>query len=64
MGPPVSRILAFFFLEFLKSGLFQFVIPQDSDYCIDDILFIYPQNNDSTKITDRLNNVEPTIDFT
>ena len=59
-------MLACFFLEFLESGPLEFIIPNDSNYFfyIDDILLIYPQDNDLAKITDRLNNIEPTIDFT
>ena len=42
---------------------FKHIIPKDSNYFrnIDDILFIYPQNIDLTKSTDKLNN---TINFT
>ena len=29
-----------------------------------DILFIFPQYIDSTKITEKQSNIEPTIDFT
>ena len=61
MGSPLNGALACLFLEFLESGPFKFIIPKDSNYFYytDDILLIYPQDNDLTKITDRLNNIEP-----
>ena len=59
MGLSLSGIFACQFLEF---GPFKFIIPKDSNhFCY--ILLIYPQNNELTKITDRLNKIEPTIDF-
>lgn len=66
MGSPLSGFLACIFLEFLESGPFKYIIPDDTHYFlyIDDILFIYPQKHDLNKITDRLNRVEPTIKFT
>ena len=62
MCSPLSGILACLVLE---SNPFKFIIPKDSRYfChVDDILFIYPRNNDLTKITDKLNKIECTIDF-
>ena len=50
---------------FLNLVPFEFITPKDSSYFyyIDDILLINLQNNDFTKITDRLNKMEPTIDF-
>ena len=52
--------------EFLESGLFKYIIPNAACYFryIDDILLIYPQDLDFHSITDRLNNVEPSIKFT
>ena len=43
MGP-----LFAYFLIFLESGPFEFITPKDSNYFwyIDDILLIYPRNND------------------
>ena len=66
MSSSLTEVVACLFLELLKSGLFKFIIRKDSNYFryIDDISYIYPRNNDFTKITDRLNNVEPSINFT
>ena len=65
MGSTHSKDFACILLDFLKSGPFRFITPKDSYYfCyIDHILLIYSRNNDSRKITDRLNNIEPSIDF-
>ena len=48
------------FLQFLESDPFKCKIHKDSNYFyfIDDLLLAYPWNNDLTKITDRLNNIE------
>ena len=42
------------------------MITKDSNYFryIDDILLLYPRNNDFKEITSRLNYLESTIDFT
>ena len=63
MGFLLSEVLAYIFLEFLESGPFQYIIPNTDRYFryIDDILLIYPQDLDLHSITDRLNNVEPSI---
>ena len=63
MGSPLSRVLACIYLEFLESGLFKH-IPNTAHYFryIDDILLIYPQDLD-LHITDKLNNVEPSLKF-
>ena len=60
------RSLHYLFLQFLEFGPIKFIIPEDFNYFhyIDDVLFIYPWNNDLTKITDGLNTIEPTTDFT
>ena len=63
MGSLLTGFFKCLFLEILEVGLFKFIIPKDSSYfCHIDILFIYPQNN-GKKITDKLNKIEPTIDF-
>ena len=66
MGSPLSGILACIYLEFLESGPFKHIIPNTAHYFryIDDILFIYPQDLDLNSITDKLNNVEPSLKFT
>ena len=48
-----------------KSGPFKYIILNTARYFryIDDILLIYPQDLDLRSITDRLNNVEPSIKF-
>ena len=66
MGSPLSGVLACIYLEFLESGPFKHIIPNTAHYFryIDDILFIYPQDLDLNSITDKLNNVEPSLKFT
>ena len=66
MGSPLSGVLACIYLEFLASGPFKFIIPNTARYFryIDDILLIYPRDLDLHSITDRLNNVKPSIKFT
>ena len=66
MGSPLSGVLACIYLEFLESGPFKYIIPNTAHYFryINDILLIYPQDLDLHSITDRLNNVEPSIKFT
>ena len=66
MGALLSGLLACIYLEFLESGPFRYIIPNTArnfSY-IDDILLIYPQDLYLHSITDRLNNVEPSIRFT
>ena len=66
MGSPLSGVLACIYLEFFESGPFKHIIPNTAHYFryIDDILFIYPQDLDLNSITDKLNNVEPSLKFT
>ena len=66
IGSLLCGVLACIYLEFLESGLFKYIIPNTAHYFryIDDILLIYPQDLDFYSITDRLNNVEPSIKFT
>ena len=66
MGLPLNGVLACLYLEFLKSGSFRFIKPKDSNYFhnVDDILLKYTQNNNLTKTTNRLNNIEHSIYFT
>ena len=53
-------------LPSLPGPLWPEVILTDLCYLryIDDILFIYPRNNDLAKITSKLNKIEPSIDLT
>ena len=66
MGSPLSGLLACLYLEFLEAGPFKYIIPKDAQYFryIDDTLIIYPSKINITKITNRLNDIEPTIQFT
>ena len=66
MWSPLSGARACIYLEFLESGPFKYIIPNTAHYFryIDDILQIYPQDLDLHGITDWLNNVEPSINFT
>ena len=66
MGSPLSGVLACVYLEFLESGPFKYIILNTAHYFryIDDMLLICPQDLDFHSITDRLNNVEPSIKFT
>ena len=66
LGPPLSGVLACIYLEFLESGPFKYIWPNTARYFryIDDILLIWPQDLELHSITDRLDNVEPSIKFT
>ena len=66
MGSPISGVLAYIYLEFIESGPFKYIILNTARYFgyIDNILLIYTQDLYLHSITDRLNNVEPSIKFT
>ena len=66
MGNSISGVLARLFLEFLESGPFKYILPINTTYFryIDDILIFLPQNIKIEKIAEKLNNVEPSINFT
>ena len=66
MGNPLSCVLACLFLEFLESGPFKYRLHINSTYFryIDDILIFLPQNIKIEHIADKLNTVEPSINFT
>ena len=66
MVSQLNGVFACIYIEFLESGPFKYIIPNTASYfrCIDDILLIYPQDLDLHSITDRLNNVEPSLKFT
>ena len=66
MGSPISCGIACLFLELLESNPFQYIFPKNSHYFryIDDALFIYPKNTNLPHLVQRLNDVEPTINFT
>ena len=61
----LSGVFTCIYLAFLKSGLFKYIIPCNSNYFryIDNILLIYLQEFELVKITDRLNKIEPTLKF-
>ena len=63
MGSPLSGVLACIYLEFLESGPFKYIISNTPHYFryIDDI---YPHDLNLHSITDKLNNVEPSLKFT
>ena len=65
MGSPLRGVLACIYLEFLESGPFKYIIPNNSNYVryIDDILFT-PKELNLIKIPDRLNNTELSIKST
>ena len=56
MGSALSGVLRSLFLELVDSDPFKFIIPKDSNYFnyVDDILLMYPRNNDRTQITFRI----------
>ena len=66
MGSPLSRVLVCIYLESLEFSPFKYIIPNTAHYFryVDNILLIYPQDLDFHSITDKLNNVEPSIKFT
>ena len=66
MGNPISGVLACLFLEFLESSPFRYGLPSNITYFryIDDVLIFRPQNIKIEKIAEKLNNVEPSINFT
>ena len=66
IGNPRSGVLACLFLEFLVSGPFKYRLPSNTTHFryIDDILIFLPQNIKIEEITEKLNNVEPSINFT
>ena len=66
MGNPVSGVLACLFVEFLESGPFKYRLPSNPIYFryIDDIFIFLPQNIKFEEITEKLNNIEPSINFT
>ena len=66
LGSPPSGVLACIYPEFLESVPFKYILPNTAHYFryIDDILLIYPQGLNLHSITDKLNNVEPSLKFT
>ena len=65
MGNPLSGI-ACLFLEFLESGPFKYRLPNNPTYYgyIDNILIFLLQSIRVEEIAEKLNNVEPCINFT
>ena len=66
MGSPFSNILACIFLEFLESEPFTYVLPKDIHFFryIADILIIYLNKYNIETITNKLNNIQLTINLT
>ena len=66
MGSPLSGVLACLYLEILEAGPFKAIFPPKTTYFryIDDAFVIYPERKDIDKITEKLNQVEETIEFT
>ena len=66
MGSPLSGALACLYLETLEAGPFQEILPKNSIYLryIDDTLLICPTRTNIETLTERLNNVDETIQFT
>lgn len=63
---PLSGVTVCIFLEFLKFGLFQNILPEQSTYFqySDDALLINPCDTDLPDPIDKLNKVESIIEFT
>ena len=66
MGSPLSGVLACLYLEFLESGPFKYIIPENALFLryIDDALLIYPRHVNLENLVARLNDIEPSINFT
>ena len=66
MGNSLSGILACLFLEFLPSSPFKYRLPSNTTYLryIDGIIIFLLQNIKIEEIAEKLNNVEPSINFT
>ena len=66
MGNPLSRVLACLFLEFFESSLCKYKVSSNTTYFryIDDILIFRPQNIKIKETAEKLNNIEPSINFT
>ena len=62
MGNPLSRVLACLFVEFLESSPFKYRLPSNITY-FDNILIFLPQNIKTEEIAEKLNHVEPSINF-
>ena len=66
IGNLLNGVLAGLFLEILESGPFKYRVPIKATYFIyiDYILIFLPQNIKIKNIAEKLNNVEPSINFT
>ena len=66
IGNQLSGVLVCQFLEFLESNPFKYRLSSNTTYLryIDDILIFLPQNIKIEEIAEKLNNVEPSINFT
>ena len=66
MGNPLSRVLTCLFLGFLEPSPFKYRLPSNTTYFryIEDIFIFLPQNIKIEEIAEKLNNIEPSINFT
>ena len=62
----LSGVLAWLFLEFFESQPFKHILHNDIHYFryTDNILIIYPKEQDIPSIAQKLNQVDPSINFT
>ena len=66
MGSPLSGVIACLFLEFLEAGPFKNILPKNSTFLryIDDTILICNNRENLISLVERLNEVEPSIEFT
>ena len=66
MGSSLRGVLACLYLEFLESESFKHILPNDIQYFsyINDILIINAKEHNIPQIVQKLNQVEPSINFT
>ena len=66
MGSPLSGVLASLYLEFLESQPFKHILSNHIQYFryIGHILIIYPKEHNIPQILQKLNQIEPSINFT
>ena len=65
MGSSLSGVLVCLYLEFLESQTFKHILPNDIPYFkyINNILIVYPKEHNIPQIVQKLNQVEPSINF-
>ena len=66
MGSPLRGVQACLYQEFSESQPYKHILPSDIQYFryIDDILSIYPKEHNIPQIVQKLNQVEPRVNFT